>query len=213
MPSTKDWHEVGCVTPVKNQQSCGSCWAFASTGALEAQHYLKFNKTVILSEQNLLDCSTENSGCRGGTIIPSFEYVRLNKGINSEAQYPYKAVQGECRYKSSDIAATCSGYRTIPQGDEQALLQAVALEGPIAVAISANSKFMSYKSGIYDDTTCSKAVNHAVLVVGYGTENSVDYWLVKNSWGTSWGEEGYIKMRRNKQNQCAIANYAAYPLV
>lgn len=146
-------------------------------------------------------------------MIASFEYVRLNKGINSDDKYPYEAVQGKCRYQSRYIAATCSGYRTIPQGDEQALLQAVASKGPIAVAIAANSNFMSYNGGIYDDPTCSTAVNHAVLLIGYGSENGVDYWLVKNSWGSLWGEGGYVKMRRNKQNQCAIANYGSYPVV
>ncbi|TMW51171.1 hypothetical protein DOY81_003787 [Sarcophaga bullata] len=213
IPSTKDWRKTGCITAVKDQKSCGSCWAFASTGALEAHYCLKFKKKVIISEQNLIDCSTKNSGCNGGSMIPSFEYIRDNKGINPEDKYPYEAVQGKCRYQSRYIAATCSGYRTIPQGNEQALSQAVASKGPIAVAIAVNSNFMHYKGGIYDDATCSKAVNHAVLLVGYGSEKGVDYWLVKNSWGSSWGEKGYIKMRRNKQNQCAIANYGSYPVV
>ncbi|XP_046811815.1 uncharacterized protein LOC111684261 [Lucilia cuprina] len=212
-PLAKDWRDEGAISAVKDQEACGSCWAFSSTGALEAKYFLKYNKSIVLSEQNLIDCVTENWGCEGGWMIPCFDYVHYNEGINPETQYPYEANNGECRFNSNFIAATCTGYQTIRQNDEQHLLEAVASEGPVSVAIAVNSKFMFYDGGIYDDVDCSQLVNHAVLVVGYGTENGQDYWLVKNSWSSQWGDGGYIKMARNKNNQCAIAKYASYPVV
>lgn len=208
-----DWRDKGAISAVKDQGNCGSCWAFSSTGALEAHYYLKYNKTVILSEQNLVDCVTENWGCNGGWMIPSFEYVQHNDGINTESVYPYEAVNGQCRFQSQDIAATCKGYQRVRQNDEEHLLEIVATVGPVSVAIAVNSNFMKYTEGIYDDPDCTQAVNHAVLIVGYGSENGHDYWLVKNSWSSEWGMGGYIKMARNKNNQCAIAKFASYPLV
>lgn len=212
-PTIKDWRKEGAITPVKNQLACGSCWSFASTGALEAHYFLKHNQSVTLSEQNLVDCVKENFGCEGGWMIPSFEYVRINGGINPEHIYPYQAVNSQCRYQSQYIAATCAGYQVIRSGDEQHMLEIVATKGPLAVAIEVNGNFMNYKQGIYNDHSCGQSVNHAVLVVGYGTENGQDYWLVKNSWGMEWGDKGYIKMARNQQNQCGIASFAVYPEV
>ncbi|XP_065368699.1 procathepsin L-like [Calliphora vicina] len=210
-PTSIDWRDQGAIGPVQDQKACGSCWAFSTTGALEAHYFLKYNESITLSEQNLIDCSTENSGCQGGWMLSAYDYVRLNGGINPESKYPYEAVDGPCRFQSDYIAATCEGYNKIRENDEQHLLEAVASVGPIAVAIAVNSNFMNYY--IYDDPDCTDHVNHAVLVVGYGTENDQDYWLVRNSWSSEWGEGGYIKMTRNKDNQCAIAKYGSYPLV
>lgn len=208
-----DWRDRGAISSVKDQKACGSCWAFSSTGALEAHYFLKYNESVVLSEQNLVDCVKQNGGCKGGWMIPSFEHVRENGGINSESKYPYEAVDGKCRFQSESIAATCNGYEIIRQADEQHLLEVVATVGPVTVAIGVNNNFMGYHEGVYNDPTCNQWVNHAVLVVGYGTENGQDYWLVKNSWSSGWGDSGYIKMARNKNNQCAIASYGSYPLV
>ncbi|XP_009991966.1 PREDICTED: cathepsin S isoform X2 [Chaetura pelagica] len=196
--------------------SCGSCWAFSAVGALEAQVKLKTGKLVSLSPQNLVDCSTMygNKGCSGGFMTNAFQYIIDNEGIDSDESYPYKAQNGTCQYNVSARAATCSRYVELPYADEEALKDAVANVGPVSVAIDATQPtFFLYRSGVYDDPRCSQEVNHGVLAVGYGTLDNKDYWLVKNSWGVHFGDEGYIRMVRNQENHCGIASYASYPLI
>lgn len=215
--STLDWRTKGAVTAVKDQGQCGSCWSFSTTGALEGAHFLSGKPLVALSEQNLMDCSTAygNNGCDGGLMEYAYEYIIKNKGIDSEASYPYQAQEGRCRFSAANVAATESSYKTIPAGSESSLLAAVTQKGPVAVAIDAShSSFQFYSSGVYYEPDCSSEnLDHGVLAVGFGTENGQDYWLVKNSWGASWGDQGYIKMARNKDNNCGIASMASYPIV
>ncbi len=214
LPSSVDWREKGYVTEVKNQGQCAGCWSFSATGSLEGQHFNKTGKLVSLSEQNLIDCSSKD-GCRGGNVYKAFQYIKENGGIDTEESYPYEGKDGICRYSKNNIGANCTGSVTLRKADENALAVACASIGPISVAIDASKdSFQSYHSGVYYEPTCSPdALDHAVLVVGYGTENDQDYWLVKNSWGSNWGEEGYIKMARNKENNCGIASEAIYPTV
>jgi len=213
LPSSINWTEKGWVTPIKNQGQCGSCWAFSTTGALEGQMFNKTGTLVSLSEQNLVDCCTTNQGCNGGVMDNAFQYVRQNGGLDSEQSYPYTGKQGTCSYRASNSDAVCSGWTDVTSGDEQSLQQAVATVGPVSAAIDASSKkFQLYRSGVYSNPSCSSsALDHGILVVGYGSYEGQPYWLVKNSWGTSWGMKGYFMLARDQNNMCGIATMASYP--
>jgi len=216
LPSTVDWVNEGYVTGVKNQAQCGSCWAFSATGSLEGQHFKKAGKLVSLSEQNLVDCEKQDFGCMGGLMTHAFAYIKNNHGIDTESSYPYTAKTGKkCLFKPQDVGATLQSYKTIPAGKENDLQTAVATVGPVSVAIDASQpSFHFYKKGIYYEPDCSSIrLDHGVLAVGYGTDSGKDYWLVKNSWDTTWGMDGYIKMSRNRKNNCGIATAACYPEV
>jgi len=218
-PTEVDWRTKGAVTPVKNQGMCGSCWAFAATGALEGQHFRKTGKLVELSEQNLVDCSKGapyyNKGCEGGLPDKAYQYIKDNHGIDTEKSYPYDAKDETCHFKKANIGATDSGFVDIKSGDGDALAMAIAAHGPISVGIDASHRsFQFYSHGIYNEPMCSpQSIDHGVLAVGYAP----GYWLVKNSWATTWGEEGYIRMKRNINldfdGDCGITDMASYPLV
>lgn len=220
VPDELDWREVeGRVTRVKNQGQCGSCWAFASVGALEGQERSRGatrNQTIELSEQNLVDCDNSDYGCSGGLMANAFNFIQRQGGLEDEQSYPYEAKFNKCRFNKSNVVFNDTGAAVLPSGDEQKLKQVVAKFGPVAVAIDASSTlFRFYKTGVYSNQHCNKAfdmLNHAVLVVGYGTDQRFgDFWIVKNSWGTKYGEDGYIRMARNKNNMCGIATVATIP--
>jgi len=216
LPTTVAWRTKGVVTPVKNQGQCGYCWSFSTTGSLEAAHALQTGQLVGLSEQNLMDCSTAegNDGCDGGLMTDAFQYVINNNGLDTEASYPYTAADGTCHYQASNCGSTLKAYNSVSSGSESSLQEAVATVGPVSVAIDAShNSFQFYSGGVYYSASCSSTqLDHGVLSVGYGTYSGSDYWLVKNSWGASWGLSGYIMMSRNRSNNCGIATMASYPL-
>jgi len=215
--SEVDWRTEGYVTPVKNQAACGSCWAFSTTGSMEGQWFKKTGDLVSLSEQQLVDCASDygNYGCKGGIMEFAFQYIIDNGGLTTEEEYPYTAKDGRCHFDDSTVAATLSGFETIRRGSEADLQAAVSQVGPISVAIDAGHRgFQMYKHGVYHSILCSNTrLNHAVLAVGYGEEAGEKYWIVKNSWGKTWGDHGYIKMSRGRSNNCGIATQASYPVV
>ncbi|XP_067687211.1 cathepsin L-like proteinase isoform X2 [Haliotis asinina] len=209
LPDRVDWSQKGYVTSVKNQGRCGSCWAFAAVGALEGQQYKKNKKSVNLSPQYLVDCSSPqgNRGCSGGLPTKAYAYVIL-KGIATDKSYPYRGVAGACKSRSSiTIGLNIKGFKTLRS--DAKLKNALAYIGPISVGIQTGPRMQSYKRGVFND--CSGDVNHAVLVVGYTTHNNVPVWKVKNSWGPGWGEGGYFYLPRNKENACMISQFASYP--
>jgi C1A family cysteine protease len=204
-----DWVAKGAVTPVKDQGQCGSCWAFSATGAMEGATQIKSGTLNSLSEQQLVDCagSSGNQGCNGGLMDYAFQYVIKNKGIASEAAYPYTGRDGSCKHVASTV--TISGFKDVPSKNEAELLKALNI-GPVSVAVEADkSVFQFYHDGVLDNAACGQQLDHGILATGYGNLGGKDYWAVKNSWGASWGKNGYIYMVRNK-NQCGIALAASY---
>ena len=218
-PSCVDWRDKGAVLAVKDQGDCGSSWAFGITGVIEGQNYLKHNSKEPLSEQNLIDCSKgfDNHGCYGGNAINSYKYIIRTGGIDTEDSYSYTTTDtAMCLFNASKIGATIEDYRLLPFGDEEVLTNAIATIGPIKVQIDASLKtFHLYNgTGVYYSKNCSSVIlDHVVLAVGYGTENGRNYYIVKNSWGASWGADGYIKMARNRFNNCGIAKWPSYPIM
>jgi C1A family cysteine protease len=207
-----DWNSKGAVTPVKNQGQCGSCWAFSTTGSVEGAHQIATGKLVSLAEQQLVDCAGAegNQGCNGGLMDNGFEYIIKNGGITEESNYQYTARDGTCK-KTVSKDVQISGYKDVQQGSESDLMSAVQ-KGPVSIAIEADqSGFQFYSGGVFSGT-CGKQLDHGVLLTGYGTDSGKDYWMVKNSWGASWGANGYIMLVRGK-DQCGLADAASYPTV
>lgn len=209
VPTAWDWRTKGAVTPVKNQGQCGSCWSFSTTGNVEGQNYLAGNQLVGLSEQNLVDCSHNcmqyegqkvcNGGCDGGLQPIAYEYIIQNNGIDTESSYPYTAVNGQCAFKSNNVGAKISNYTMIPTNETQ-IAAYLYTHGPLAIAADA-AEWQFYLGGVFD-IPCGKSLDHGILIVGFSSQRTIlgdntPYWIVKNSWGSSWGESGYLKVLRN----------------
>eukprot|EP00998_Keelungia_sp_KM082_P005840 NODE_2130_length_1131_cov_341.745020_g2112_i0.p1 GENE.NODE_2130_length_1131_cov_341.745020_g2112_i0~~NODE_2130_length_1131_cov_341.745020_g2112_i0.p1 ORF type:complete len:326 (+),score=91.49 NODE_2130_length_1131_cov_341.745020_g2112_i0:79-1056(+) len=210
-----DWRSKGAVCPIKNQGMCGSCWSFSATGAMEGACEIKTGKLDCLSEQELVSCSGKdgNQGCNGGLMDNAFKWVVGNGGIDSESDYPYTSGSGQtgtCKTeKLANKVCKISSWKDLPK-DETQIAATCESSGPIAVAVDAQSGWQTYMGGIMKTCT-GTSLDHGVLIVGYGTEGSTPYWIVKNSWGASWGESGYIRLERGT-NQCGIDMAASIPI-
>ncbi|KAK6159273.1 hypothetical protein DH2020_006587 [Rehmannia glutinosa] len=217
LPESVDWRKKGAVAPVKDQGQCGSCWAFSTVAAVEGVNKIATGEMVVLSEQELVDCDkTYNQGCNGGLMDYGFQFIIDNGGLDTEDDYPYRARDGTCdNYRKNAHVVSIDSYEDVPENDEQALMKAVANQ-PVSVAIEAGGRaFQLYQSGVFTGL-CGTDLDHGVVAVGYGTEKGKDYWIVRNSWGSSWGENGYIRLERNVANittgKCGIAVEASYPV-
>uniref|UniRef100_A0ACD5VJ85 Uncharacterized protein n=1 Tax=Avena sativa TaxID=4498 RepID=A0ACD5VJ85_AVESA len=216
-PPSVDWRAKGAVTPAGDQgDTCSSCWAFVTVATIESLHWIKKGKLVPLSVQQLVDCDKYDDGCNPGHYNDAFDWVVENGGLTTEAEYPYKGVKGPCNgAKSGHHAASITGQAVVPPKDELALQRAVAGQ-PVGVSIETGEGMQFYKSGVYPGP-CGTRLDHAVTVVGYGTDPSKGgkYWIVKNSWGKEWGENGFIRMKRDLGGPglCGIALDGAYPIM
>ncbi|KAG2708045.1 hypothetical protein I3760_05G173100 [Carya illinoinensis] len=208
LPSSVDWRKQGAVTGIRDQGKCGSCWAFSTVVAVEGINQIKTKKLVSLSEQELVDCDTENKGCDGGLMENAFQFIKQTGGVTTEKDYPYQARDGSCdSAKMNGPRVQIDGYESVPQNDENALRKAAANQ-LVSVAIDAGGKdFQLIYSeasywphgllGVYSTGDCGKELNHGVAIVGYGTTlDGTKYWIVKNSWGPEWGEKGYLRIQR-----------------
>lgn len=220
LPASVNWVTAGAVTGVKDQGQCGSCWAFSSTGALEGAYQIKYKDLQSFSEQQLVDCDRVDHGCNGGLMDTAFAFTQRTGGLCAENAYPYTSgnskTEGTCNdsacTKNADVAPT--GYTDVTPYSDSALLSALAQQ-PVAIAIQADeTAFQLYKSGVFT-ADCGSNLDHGVLAVGYGTDNGNDYYIVKNSWGSGWGEGGYIRLGRGAryptEGQCGILSEPSYP--
>jgi len=220
LPDTVDWTSSGAVTPVKDQKACGSCWAFSAVGALEGAWQLSKGALVSLSEQQFVDCAKSfgNDGCGGGLMDQAFQYA-VQMGLCSESDYPYEAADGTCRMSSCTAvvpSGAVTGYQDVKKEDVQALMEAVSKQ-PVSVGVEADGYyFKNYKSGVLI-MPCGDNLDHGVLLVGYGSDAGQDYWKIKNSWGSHWGEDGYIRFGRGGQEppwgECGVQEQASYPVI
>ncbi len=217
LPSSWDWRDYGAVSSVKDQSMCGSCWAFSTVGAIEGIYAITTKNLFSFSPQQLVDCSQTygNLGCDGGYPIWALNYLANNTLLETDTSYPYAGVDQTCAYERIKGVVKVSKYANVTNItyiSELAVQQAV-LQQPLSICIDASQPtFQHYQSGIYYDSSCSSEfLDHAVLLVGYGSINNTDYWIVKNSWSSDWGMNGYILMSRNRDNNCGVATFAVYP--
>eukprot|EP00358_Blepharisma_japonicum_P004868 CAMPEP_0202942912 /NCGR_PEP_ID=MMETSP1395-20130829/3137_1 /ASSEMBLY_ACC=CAM_ASM_000871 /TAXON_ID=5961 /ORGANISM="Blepharisma japonicum, Strain Stock R1072" /LENGTH=245 /DNA_ID=CAMNT_0049639679 /DNA_START=325 /DNA_END=1062 /DNA_ORIENTATION=- len=215
IPDAVDWRLLGAVTDVKNQGGCGSCWSFSTTGAIEGAWFLAKNELVSLSEQELVDCSRSygNEGCDGGLMDYAFDYV-IKNGLTTEANYPYTGLDGKCnKDKAAAVSATISGYKDVTPYNSTALMAALAI-GPVSVAVQADqAAFQFYSTGVID-SGCGTNLDHGVLAVGFNTTTTIPFYIVKNSWGSGWGDGGYIRIGiKEGEGVCGIQMMPSYPIV
>lgn len=195
-PDSYDFRDVGAVTEVRNQGQCGSCWAFSAIGNVESLNILKNKDSSLLSEQQLVDCDSQDYGCNGGLMDNAFQYLK-QYGVMTEESYKYTAYDGNCKYNKKKVSVEVTGFRDI-ESNEERIKEVLFENGPLSIAVNA-TPFQFYNKGILRPTknNCNpQQLNHGVLLVGYGSENGVNYWIIKNSWSTEWGEDGYIRLER-----------------
>jgi len=211
LPSSLDWRTKGAVTPVKNQEQCGSCWAFSATEGVESAYFLAKGQLFVLSPQQIVSCDTSDGGCDGGDLPTAFQYVQ-QAGMETDKAYPYTSGNGDsgtCIYDQSQVVVHISGFKyATTTGNETAMQAAMMTQGPLSVCVDAET-WQNYQSGVITHG-CGDSLDHCVQIVGWAsTSTSVPYWIVRNSWGTDWGLNGFLWVERNK-DECGISDEATY---
>ncbi|EFX78293.1 hypothetical protein DAPPUDRAFT_305242 [Daphnia pulex] len=210
LPTSLDYRTHACLAAVKNQGQCGNGWAYSAIGSLEFAWCKKYGTPVVLSEQQLVDFDTYDYGCNGGWYINAWNYLKnVAGGSIQQSLYSYTAKKNTLKFASSKTRANVGSYGNLPKLNAPNMQAALKTYGPISVAIAVTDSFANYASGVYTDTACGNVVDHAVVVVGYGKLNVIDYWIVRNSWGTGWGQSGYGFIQRGV-NLCHIEEHAAF---
>lgn len=216
-PESFDWRDCGALPRVRDQMGCGSCYAIATVAAVESQIFIKTNKLSELSVQEIVDCAGDNqtTGCDGGFELSVFEYVHEHGELSLSSDYNYEGAQGVCKSEElPKVSINLTSYVELEPCDEELLKIAIAQVGPIVVSLDINHEsFMRYSSGTYFEPDCTRHTNHVVLLVGYGSENAEDFWVIQNSFGVKWGEEGFMKLARNRDSHCGVAIEAMYPII
>jgi cathepsin L len=212
LPESVDWRTKNVVTPVKSQGGCGACWAFSATESIESEVALSTGKLLKLSAQQIVSCTKNpnhcggKGGCDGAIEELAFDYIVSAGGIASKQDMPYEAETGTCPTTLPKFVAGIKGFKQVEPNSYEALMDAIANHGPLSVSVDA-SNWESYRSGIFDGCNQENPdINHGVQLVGYGTENGKDYWIVRNSWSSVWGENGYIRLARNSELRCGMDN-------
>jgi C1A family cysteine protease len=213
IPKSVDWRTKGAVTPIKDQGQCGSCWAFSSTGSMESAHFIKTGNTVILSEEQLVECSWLDMGCNGGNPMFAFEFAESHP-LETEADYPYTApkVNSCSEDKAKEVVKVTDWHYVLPLSSDQ--LKANVARTPVSVSLRADHPvFHQYTGGIITQDCGTVPTDHAVLVVGYGAdETGLEYYIVKNSWGEAYGEKGYVRVAiTGGLGTCGIQFMPMYP--
>jgi len=205
LPESLDWRSKGAVVGVKDQAQCGSCWAFCTVVACEGAYFLEHNTLLSLSEQQIVDCDTNDHGCDGGWPSDAMDFIKANGGLMLEDDYPYQGYEGSCKFDKSKAKMQIKGVYTFASSEEK-IMTACQQYGPLAIALDA-SKFDFYSSGIMNGSGCTSGrPDHGVAIVGWGVESGTKYWIIKNSWGKSWGENGYVRIQRGI-NACGVEDY------
>jgi len=211
-PTSFDWRNQGIVSSVKDQGECGVCWAFSAAANIESQYAIQYNKILDLSEKQLLDCDSGNDGCNGGIMDEAFRYIKNAGGIMSEADYRYSQEKSSCQFRKNRAVVTVTGWKTAGNKDEETIKKMLIQNGPVSGAVNGDN-MQNYSGGIMGDSYCpSNQINHAILIVGYGESDGQKYWIIKNSWGENWGENGFFRLARN-QGMCGIDQYAVSAVI
>jgi cathepsin F len=208
IPSAWDWRLYGAVTSVKFQGTCGACWSFTAAAVIEGQYAIKYKQLMNFSVQQMLDCSYGDSGCQGGIMHSAFDYVSRAGGLQTEASYSYIGYKSTCRFNPALSVARVTSYEFAPSTDETQIMAFLYSRGPLGITMNANN-LQFYQGGVISVPyyNCPYAPNHGVNIVGYGnTPAGTPYWIIKNTWGTSWGEGGYFRIVRNI-GLCGVNQY------
>jgi cathepsin F len=214
IPESFDWRTKGAVSPVRTQGGCGSCWAFSSISNIESQYFIKYGVLPNLSEQQLIDCDSSNSGCSGGIIHYAFNHIRLNGGLVPESKYSYLGFNSYCKFNPNDVVVKVKAYQMAGTMDEEIIKEMLYKQGPLAITINART-LQYYTGGIINlpYAYCPYAPNHGVNLVGYGVSTTgLKYWIVRNTWGAYWGEGGYFRIARGR-GLCGVNAYISTAII